>query len=233
MIAERVAAVRERIARAAARAGRAPAEITLVAVSKTHPPEAIREVFAAGIRHFGENKVQEAEGKVVALEDLHAAGLRWHMVGHLQSNKGRRAAEIFDAVDSVDDLTVAKRLELGAEHARKHLPILVQVDLGHEATKFGLDEAHLFPLLEQLRGYKAVHADGLMVLPPLFTDPEEARPFFRRLRELLDEARQRGLVLGRELSMGMSDDFEVAIEEGATQVRVGTALFGERVKALG
>jgi len=231
VIAARVDSVRERIARAAARAGRSPDEITLVAVSKTHPPERIREAFAAGLRHFGENKVQEAEGKIAALADLHAAGLRWRMVGHLQGNKARRAAEIFDTVDSVDDLALAGRLERAAEHARRHLPILVQVDLGRETTKFGLDEAHLFPLLEQLRSYKAVRAEGLMTLPPLFDDPEEGRPYFRRLRGLLDEARRRSLVLGRELSMGMSHDFEVAIEEGATQVRVGTALFGEREKA--
>jgi pyridoxal phosphate enzyme (YggS family) len=231
VIAERVAVVRERIARAAARARRAADEITLVAISKTQPTDAIREAFAAGVRHFGENKVQEAEGKIGALEDLHAAGLVWHMVGHLQGNKGRRASEIFDVVDSVDDLTLAVRLERGAEHARKHLPVLVQVDLGKEGTKFGLDEAHLFPMLEQIRSYKAVRVEGLMVLPPFAPDPDEARPFFRRLRELLTDARRRGLVLGRELSMGMSHDFEVAIEEGATQVRVGTALFGERAKA--
>jgi len=231
VIAARVDAVRERIARAAARAGRSPGEITLIAVGKTHPPESIREAFAAGLRHFGENKVQEAEGKIAALEDLRAAGLRWHMIGHLQSNKARRAGELFDFVDSVDDLTVAQRIERGAEHAGRHVPILVQVDLAHEETKFGLDEARLFPLLEQLRGYQAVRAEGLMVLPPLFDDPEQGRPFFRRLRELLEEARRKGLVLGRELSMGMSHDFEVAIEEGATQVRVGTALFGERAKA--
>jgi PLP dependent protein len=230
VIAARVDAVRERIARAAARAGRSPGEITLIAVGKTHPPESIREAFAAGLRHFGENKVQEAEGKIAALEDLRAAGLRWHMIGHLQGNKARRAGELFDFVDSVDDLTVARRIERGAEHAHRHVPILVQVDLAHEETKFGLDEAHLFPLLEQLRGYKAVRAEGLMVLPPLFEDPEQGRPLFRRLRELLEEARRKELVLGRELSMGMSHDFEVAIEEGATQVRVGTALFGERVK---
>lgn len=228
MIARRVAAVREQIARAAARAGRAPDDITLVAVSKTQPPDAVREAFAAGLRHFGENKVQEAEGKIAALEDLRAAGLRWHMIGHVQSNKGRRAAELFDAVDSVDDVTLAKRLERGAEQARRQLPVLIQVDLGKEATKFGLDEAHLFPTLEQLRGSKAVHVEGLMVLPPLADDPEEARPYFRRLRELLEEARGRGLVRGRTLSMGMSHDFEVAIQEGATQVRVGTAIFGER-----
>jgi len=228
VIARRVAAVREQIARAAARAGRAPDDITLVAVSKTQPPDAVREAFAAGLRHFGENKVQEAEGKIAALEDLRAAGLRWHMIGHVQSNKGRRAAELFDAVDSVDDVTLAKRLERGAEQARRQLPVLIQVDLGKEATKFGLDEAHLFPTLEQLRGSKAVHVEGLMVLPPLADDPEEARPYFRRLRELLEEARGRGLVRGRTLSMGMSHDFEVAIQEGATQVRVGTAIFGER-----
>ena len=228
MIARRVAAVREQIARAAARAGRAPDDITLVAVSKTQPADAVREAFAAGLRHFGENKVQEAEGKIAALEDLRAAGLVWHMIGHVQSNKGRRAAELFDAVDSVDDVTLAKRLERGAEEARRQLPVLIQVDLGKEATKFGLDEAHLFPTLEQLRGYKAVHVEGLMVLPPLSADPETARPYFRRLRELLEEARGQGLVRGRTLSMGMSHDFEVAIQEGATQVRVGTAIFGER-----
>jgi len=228
VIARRVAAVREQIARAAARAGRPPEDITLVAVSKTQPPDAVREAFAAGLRHFGENKVQEAEGKIAALEDLRASGLRWHMIGHVQSNKGRRAAELFDAVDSVDDVTLAKRLERGAEQARRQLPVLIQVDLGKETTKFGMDEAHLFPTLEQLRGYKAVHVEGLMVLPPLADDPEEARPYFRRLRELLEQARDQGLVRGRTLSMGMSHDFEVAIQEGATQVRVGTAIFGER-----
>jgi pyridoxal phosphate enzyme (YggS family) len=228
VIASRVAAVRERMARAAARAGRTLDDITLIAVSKTQPADAVREAFAAGLRHFGENKVQEAEGKIAELDDLRAAGLRWHMIGHLQSNKGRRAAELFDSVDSVDDVTLAKRLERGAETARRQLPVLIQVDLAKEATKFGLDEAHLFPTLEQLRGYKAVHVEGLMVLPPLSPDPEAARPFFRRLRELLEEAQRQGLLRGRALSMGMSHDLEVAIEEGATHVRVGTAIFGER-----
>jgi PLP dependent protein len=230
VIESRVAAVRERIARAAARAGRRPDDVTLVAVSKTQPADEVRAAFTAGLRHFGENKVQEAEGKIAALEDLRPAGLVWHMIGHVQSNKGRRAAELFDAVDSVDDVTLAKRLERGAEAARRQLPVLIQVDLGKEATKFGLDEAHLFPTLEQLRGYKAVHVEGLMVMPPLAEDPEEARPYFRRLRELLEDARRQGLVRGRSLSMGMSHDFEVAIEEGATHVRVGTAIFGERKK---
>lgn len=228
MIRSRLAAVRERIARAAARAGRPPDSVTLVAVSKTQPVDAVREAFAAGLRDFGENKVQEAEGKIAALAGLRAEGLRWHMIGHVQSNKGRRAAELFDAVDSVDDPTLARRLERGAESARRHVPVLIQVDLGKEDTKFGVDEEHLFPMLEQIRGYKAVRAEGLMVLPPYSEDPEESRPFFQRLRELLEEARRGGLLLGRELSMGMSHDLEVAVEEGATQVRVGTAIFGER-----
>jgi len=231
VIASRVAAIRERIARAAARARRSPDEVTLIAVSKTQPPEAVRDAFAEGVRHFGENKVQEAEGKITALADLRAEGLVWHMIGHLQGNKGRRAAELFDSVDSVDDLTLARRIERGAEQARRHLTVLVQVDLAGEATKFGMDEAHLFPTLEQVRGYKAIRVEGLMVLPPFAPDPEEGRPFFRKLRELLERARAEGLVLGRELSMGMSHDFEVAIEEGATQVRVGTAIFGERKTA--
>jgi pyridoxal phosphate enzyme (YggS family) len=228
VIGSRVAAVRERIARAAARAGRPPESVTLVAVSKTQPVDAVREAFATGLRDFGENKVQEAEGKISALAGLRGEGLRWHMIGHLQSNKGRRAAELFDAVDSVDDPTLARRLERGAEGARRHLSVLIQVDLGKEETKFGVDEGHLFPMLEQIRGYKAVRVEGLMVLPPYSEDAEESRPFFRRLRELLEEARRGGLLLGRELSMGMSHDLEVAVEEGATQVRVGTAIFGER-----
>ena len=232
MIGSRVAAVRERIARAAARAGRPAESITLIAVSKTQPAESVREAFAAGLRHFGENKVQEAEGKVAALADLRAEGLRWHMIGHVQGNKGRRAAELFDAVDSIDDATLVRRLERGAEQAGRHLPVLVQVDLGNEDTKFGVDEEHLNPLLEQVRGYKAIRVEGLMAIPPLSEDPEESRPFFRRLRELLEQARASNLVRGSELSMGMSHDLEVAVEEGATQVRVGTAIFGERKKAL-
>ena len=231
MIASRVAAVRERIARAAARARRSPHDITLVAIGKTQPPEALREAFAAGVRHFGENKVQEAEGKVAALADLRPAGLVWHRVGHVQGNKGRRAAELFDRVDSVDGAVLARRLERGAEAAKKLLPVLVQVDLAGEETKFGLPEPLLMPTLEQLRGYKAVRVVGLMVLPPFAPDPEEARPLFRRLRELLEQAHSRGLLFGRVLSMGMSHDFEVAIEEGATEVRVGTVVFGERKRA--
>jgi pyridoxal phosphate enzyme (YggS family) len=226
VIADRVAAVRERIARAAARAGRKDAEVTLVAVAKTHPPERVREAFAAGLRDFGENKVQETEGKVAALADL--AGARWHMVGHLQANKARKAVTLFDRIHSLDDVSLARRLEKAGAEQRKRVRVLVQVDLAGEKTKFGLDEARLFPALEMMRGLKSVRVEGLMGFPPYEDDPERARPHFRRLRALRDDALARDLLLGRDLSMGMSHDLEVAIEEGATLVRVGTALFGER-----
>ena len=230
MIADRVAAVRDRIARAASRAHRRPEDVTLVAVSKTHPAQAVRDAFAAGLRHFGENKVQEAEGKIAELAALRAEGLRWHLVGHLQSNKARAAATLFDHVDSLDDPRIASRLEKGAEQGKKHIPVLVQVRLAEEETKSGLDEQHLFPALEILRGLKRLRLDGLMTLPPFAEDPEATRPFFARLRELRDRAKAAGLLLGSELSMGMSHDFEVAVEEGATMVRVGTAVFGERAR---
>jgi PLP dependent protein len=228
VIADRVAAVRERIHRAAARAGRGADEVTLVAVSKTHPPEAVREAFVAGVRDFGENRIQEAEPKIAALEELRAAGLRWHLVGHLQSNKARRAAALFDRIHSVDDPALGGRLERAAAELSRVVPVLVQVDLAGEPTKHGLDEARLFPGLEILRGLKSVRVEGLMVLPPLFEDPETARPYFRRLAQLRDLAVERDLLLGSELSMGMTLDLEVAVEEGATMVRVGTAIFGER-----
>jgi PLP dependent protein len=228
VIAERVAAVRDRIARAAARAGRPAAEVTLVAVGKTYPPESIREAFQAGLRDFGENKVQEAEGKIAALADLAAAGARWHMVGHLQANKARKAVALFDLIHSVEDPALGRRLEKAAAEQGRKVRVLVQVDVAGEEGKFGLDEARLFPALEAMRGLKSVRVEGLMGFPPYEEDPERVRPFFRRLRQLRDEALSRDLLLGRELSMGMSHDLEVAIEEGATLVRVGTALFGER-----
>jgi len=226
VIADRVAAVRERIARAAARAGRTPDDVTLVAVAKTHPPERVREAFAAGLRDFGENKVQEAEAKIEALADL--AGARWHMVGHLQANKARKAVSLFERIHSLDDVALALRLEKAAAEQGRRVRALVQVDLAGEASKFGLDEARLFPALEALRGLKAVRVEGLMGFPPYEEDPERARPHFRRLREIRDKALAGDLLLGGDLSMGMSHDLEVAIEEGATLVRVGTALFGER-----
>jgi PLP dependent protein len=227
-IAQRVAAVRERMAAAAARCGRDPAEITLVAVSKTHPASAVEAAFAAGVRDFGENKVQEAEGKAPALAALRAQGLTLHLIGHLQANKARKAAEFFDRVQTVDDVRLAERLERVVEPQHRILPILVQVDLAGEETKFGVPEAALLVTLDALRGLKAVRADGLMIIPPYEEDPERARPWFRRLRELRDEAVRQNLLRGGFLSMGMSHDFEAAIEEGATHVRVGTAIFGDR-----
>jgi pyridoxal phosphate enzyme (YggS family) len=227
-IADAVAAVRERIARAAARAGRGADDVRLVAVSKSQPPDAVRAAFAAGVRDFGENRIQEAEGKIAELAELRLGGLAWHLVGHVQSNKARRAAVLFDFVHSLDDPALGPRLEKAAAQQRKVLKALVQVDLAGEETKFGLEEGRLFSALDQLRGSKSVHVIGLMVLPPYAEDPEETRPFFRRLRELRDRARADNLLLGSELSMGMSHDFEVAVEEGATMVRVGTALFGPR-----
>ncbi len=231
MIADRVAAVRERIARAAERAGREPGEVTLVAVSKTHPEAAVRAAFAAGVREFGENRVQEAEPKIAATTDLAGAGLRWHLVGHLQSNKARKAVALFGLVQSVDSLDLGQKLARIGGEAERPVGALVQVDLAGEQTKFGLPEAELLPALEALRGAPGLAVEGLMVLPPYFEDAEEARPYFRRLRALRDRAEAAGLLAGRELSMGMSHDFEAAVEEGATIVRVGTAIFGERQAA--
>jgi hypothetical protein len=228
VIPDRVAAVRERIARAAERASRPPGDVTLVAISKTHPAEAVRAAFAAGVRDFGENRVQEAEPKIASTADL---GASWHLVGHLQSNKARKAAALFGLIQSVDSLELALRLaRAGAEEGRP-VRVLVQVDLAGEETKFGLAEGELLPLLEALRGKEGLRIEGLMVLPPYLDDPEHVRPYFRRLRSLRDQASAAGLLEGRHLSMGMSHDFEAAVEEGATIVRVGTAIFGERQAA--
>jgi hypothetical protein len=220
-----------RIDAAARRAGRAPAEVTLVAVSKTHPAALVREAAAAGLRDFGENRVQEAEAKMAELRPS-APGLRWHLIGHLQPNKARRAARLFDLIHSVDSAALVGRLErICAEEARAALDVLVQVDLAGEATKSGAAEGELPAVFEALGGCARVRCRGLMLLPPFFEDAERARPYFRRLRALRDEWGARGAFAGGgrgELSMGMSHDYEVAVEEGATLVRVGTAVFGER-----
>ncbi|MET0554518.1 MAG: YggS family pyridoxal phosphate-dependent enzyme [Vicinamibacteria bacterium] len=228
MIAGRLQAVRERIATACARVSRDPATVRLIGVSKTQPASAVREAFAAGLRDFGENRVQEAEAKAGELADLRAVGLRFHLIGHLQANKAKKAAALFDSVHSVDEAGLAARLARAAEDEGRVLPVLVQVDLAGEETKFGLAENHLLSTLETLRGLAALRVEGLMVLPPYADDPESARPYFRQLRDLRDRASAFGLLAEGELSMGMSHDFEVAIEEGATMVRVGTALFGAR-----
>jgi pyridoxal phosphate enzyme (YggS family) len=221
-IAERLEAVRSEIAAAAARVERTADEVRLIAVSKTHPPETLRAAIAAGATDFGENRVQEAEGKIM---ELGRRAARWHLIGHLQGNKARRAVELFDVIHSLDSVALALRLErICDETGREELPVLLQVDLGGEATKSGVAEADLSALVETVTVCKRLRLLGLMTLPPFFEDAERARPYFRRLRELRDER----LAGAGELSMGMSHDFVVAIEEGATMVRVGTAIFGAR-----
>jgi pyridoxal phosphate enzyme (YggS family) len=220
--------VRTRLAAAAQRSGRHPDEVTLVAISKTHPPAVIKQAIALGATDLGENRVQEAEGKIAEIgrENVH-----WHLVGHLQANKARRAVSLFDVIHSLDTVELAQRLDrLCTEQGRASLPVLIQVELGHEETKSGIDESELTHLVESLGPLTRVKLIGLMTLPPFFDNPEQSRPFFRRLRELRDELNQRGAFGDRtgELSMGMTHDFEVAIEEGATMVRVGTAIFGAR-----
>ncbi|MBZ5648440.1 MAG: YggS family pyridoxal phosphate-dependent enzyme [Acidobacteriia bacterium] len=227
-IAENIAQVRERMARAARRAGRDPNQITLMAVSKTVEPARIREAYAAGVRVFGENRVQEFAEKA-ALRDL--SGAEWHLIGHLQTNKANKAAEIFSAVDSVDSVKLARKLDAAAE---KDVPVLIEINIGGEEAKSGVraDSSELEELLRAAAEFERLEIRGLMTIPPFTEDPEEARPYFRRLRQLRDEIFGRKLprVLMDVLSMGMSHDFEVAIEEGSTCVRVGTAIFGERQK---
>jgi PLP dependent protein len=219
--------VQERIAAAARRAGRRPEEITLIGVSKTHPAEAIREAYEAGLRHFGENRVQEWEGKRGQLEGLDAT---WHLVGHLQSNKAARAANLFHSVDSIDSIATARRLDRarGDGSVGEKLRVLIEVWLSEEESKSGVSVSELHQLANSTLEMPRIELAGLMCIPPFFDDAERARPYFRRLRELRDElqAKTRGEL--PVLSMGMSHDFETAIEEGATEVRVGTALFGER-----
>ncbi len=226
-VAENLAQVRERVARAAERAGRRTEEITIVAVSKTFPPEAIRAAYDAGLRHFGENRVQEFEAKQPKLADIDAT---WHFIGHLQSNKAHRAVRLFDRVDSVDSLPLAQKLDAAAAAEKKRLPILIEVHLGDEQSKSGIAETGVSALAESLLPLPHLELSGLMAIPPYFDDPERARHYFHRLRERRDDlSRHIGHPLPA-LSMGMSHDFEVAIEEGAAEIRLGTALFGERTK---
>jgi pyridoxal phosphate enzyme (YggS family) len=226
LIAERVAEIRERVARAAARANRSPEEVTLVAVSKLKPADDIRQAFEAGVRDFGENRVQEAERKRGELGQL--PGVSWHLVGHLQSNKAAKAVSCFDRIHSLDGTGLGHRLDKAGREQGRPVRALLQVDLAGEETKFGVPEDSADAVLDELRECEGLRLEGLMLLPPYDPDPERVRPFFRRLRELRDRARDAGRLAGGELSMGMSHDFEVAIEEGATLIRVGTALFGER-----
>lgn len=233
LVSDNVASIRERVAAAARRAGRAADGIALMAVTKTHPPERIREAYAAGLRLFGENRVQEFAGKAGALSEL--SGAAWHMIGHLQTNKAAKAAELFGAVDSVDSVKLAEKLDAAAQSLGKTLPVLIEINVGGEAAKSGIakDSQELEQLLTAIPRLEALEFRGLMTVPPFTEDAEGARPFFRALRELRDRIASRHLpaVAMDVLSMGMSHDFEVAIEEGSTCVRVGTAIFGERTKA--
>jgi hypothetical protein len=227
VIADRLAEVRSRIADAARSAGRDPSSIQLIAVSKTFPVEMVRDAYAAGQRDFGENRVQEALQKI---ERATAPEIRWHLLGHLQTNKARKAGAAFAMIQSVDSVELLQKLDLSAAEAGTAPELLIQIEVAHQATKFGApltDVPRLFEAAARLQAAKVV---GLMTIPPVPQTPEDARPWFRRLRDLRDEYLASGVPASmlRDLSMGMSGDFEVAIQEGATMVRVGTAIFGSR-----
>ena len=247
-LSENLARVRERIELAATQSGRAPEEISLIAVSKTHPARKIQELYEAGVRHFGENRVQERESKLVQLQGVAAT---WHMIGHLQKNKAARAVSLFSSIDTVDSIALADKLDRAradlttegteaTEERRGSIPgasgnrlrVLIEVKLDPEPAKSGVADADLPGLIEAIQRLPHLDLQGLMGVPPYFADPEEARLYFRRLRELRDTARKQ---FSRQilpvLSMGMSHDFDIAIQEGATELRVGTALFGTRESA--
>ncbi|MGZ4873066.1 MAG: YggS family pyridoxal phosphate-dependent enzyme [Candidatus Angelobacter sp.] len=229
-VADNINAIRERIARAAARVGRSTESISLMAVSKTVEPERIKEAYAAGLRIFGENRVQEFEGKSAGLSELKDA--EWHLIGHLQSNKAKKAAELFHAIDSVDSLRLAEKLNQSAAESNKKLDVLIEIKVGQEESKAGipLDSPELESLLHAAPQLESLQIRGLMTVPPFTEDPEGARPYFRLLRDLRDKitARKLSCIQMDALSMGMSHDFEIAIEEGSTCVRVGSAIFGAR-----
>ena len=231
-IADNIAAVHERIAAAAARAGRSPDEVALMAVTKTVEPSRIREAYAAGIRLFGENRVQEFERKRVELAELHDA--EFHLIGHLQSNKANKAAELFSVIDSLDSLALARKLDSVAAKLGRVLPALIEINVGGEHAKsgFAVDSPELNELLLEAERMAHLQIIGLMAVPPFSEAPERARPYVQRLCQLRDTIQERQLprVRMEVLSIGMSHDFEVTIEEGSTCVRVGTAIFGERPK---
>ena len=231
-ISANIAELQERIVHTARRAGRSADEITLMAVTKTHPPERILEAYEAGLRIFGENRVQEFAGKASALASL--SGAEWHMIGHLQTNKADKTVELFSAVDSVDSLKLAEKLNAAAQACGKRLPILIEINIGGEEAKSGVavGSQELEALLQAAPRLEALEFRGLMTVPPYTDDPEGARPYFRKLRELRDTIASRKLpaISMDVFSIGMSHDFEIAIEEGSTCVRVGTSIFGERAR---
>ena len=225
-LTDNLATIQQRIRAACDRAGRDPATVTLLAVTKTHPPETVKAAVEAGQLLFGENKVQEAKAKI----PLCPGKARWHFIGHLQSNKCRDAVELFEMVQSVDSLALALEINKRAEAAAKRMPVLLEVNVAGEASKFGYKPEQMLAELKEINALPRLELHGFMAIPPFTPVPEKARPYFRRLRELKEQSEA---VLGASLShlsMGMSGDFEIAIEEGATIVRVGTALFGERAR---
>lgn len=224
---QRLAAVRERMAKACERSGRSPDSVKMLAVSKTHAPDLVQKAAEAGIEIFGENKVQEARAKI----PLCPGCLRWHLIGHLQTNKARDAAALFDMIHSVDSIKLLQALERAVEQTgRSSLPVLLEVNVSGEGTKFGFEPREVPAALEEANKMQRIQIQGLMTMPPFTKDPADARPHFARLRELRDQWRSSSGYMLEELSMGMSHDFEVAIEEGATWIRLGTILFGERTK---
>ena len=231
-IAENIYRIQERIAAAARRVGNRPEDVALMAVSKTFPPESIREAYAAGLRLFGESRVQEMATKTDILHDLKDA--EWHMIGHLQNNKAAKAAELFGAIESLDSLRLAERLNAACEQREKTLAVLIEINVGGEAVKSGVspESPELEAILEAAKRLPYLEFRGLMTVPPFSEDAEGARPFFGKLRKLRDKIADKKWpkVNLNVLSMGMSHDFEIAVEEGSTCVRVGTALFGDRSK---
>ena len=220
-LTQNLAAVKNKIAQAAQKSGRTAESVKLVAVSKTHPLETLQSAMLSGASVFGENKIQEAESKISFIGRENA---EWHLIGHLQSNKARKAVKIFDVIQTLDSIELAERLErICFEENRANLSVFAQIDLANETTKDGIKSDELPRLIEFSRTCKHLSLDGLMIIPPYFEDAERVRPFFKNLREIRDELLPHG-----ELSMGMSHDYEIAVEEGATVVRVGTAIFGER-----
>jgi pyridoxal phosphate enzyme (YggS family) len=238
-IADALKLVHDNIIRSAAKAGRNPDHVKLIAVSKTVDIQSIKEAIRAGVTRLGENRVQEAEDKIYTLSAQSAptisplgkggtkGGVEWHLIGNLQRNKAKTAVRLFNLIHSVDSATLADDLNRHAGNAGKTQRILVQVKLAEEQTKHGVDETEIMALLDKIMGLENIALKGLMTMPPFFNDPEEARPYFKRLRDIAETALKKGYPV-KELSMGMSNDYQVAIEEGATMIRVGTLLFGER-----
>ena len=229
MLLENTSIIFKKASHAAMRAGRCPSDIKIIAVTKTVSVEMIKAAVNVGLRMFGENRIQEA-GKKVMSDELRvmSEGIEWHLIGHLQKNKAKYAVKLFDMIQTVDSVDLAVELDRLAEKAGKVQKVLVQVKLSEEESKHGVQENELRPLLDKIIGLGNLKLEGLMTIPPYFDDQQEVRPYFRRLREVRDNMEKAGFKLP-ELSMGMSNDFEVAIEEGATMVRIGSAIFGERV----